>query len=434
MADETTLRTGAARLATHARNAGWSTVEYLFYPLLMLAATPAYVDRLGAPDYGLWMLVAAITGFGSAANFGMGTATVRFVAACRGRDDPGGVAATVRQTLSIAVGGGLFFAIALLAAAPWLARHVFENMGSTDKVGQTLVIAAFLLFVQQFDAVYASAIKGLERFDVASRTEMAIKLTLVGTCLATAWLTRDLIYVLGILCAVTCAGVLARGVIAGRLIGAGVLLPGWSREGAREVFSFGVWNCLQGMAAALFQNADRLLIGAYLGAGAVAYFSVCTQLAQQIHTLPAAAMAVLLPLAARRSVTGSAGLARIRKLSVGVNLLVASLLALGLFLIGPRFLNWWMGAEFAGHAQGVLPWLTLGYFLLALGVAPHFLLLGQGQARFVSLSNIAGGAATLLCAALLIPAAGVLGAAWSRIAYGPLLVVNYVRLFRKAPT
>lgn len=90
----------------HLGNAGWSTAEYVFYPLLMLAATPVYVALLGVTDYGLWMLVLAITGFGTAANLGMGTATIKFVAACRGRGDADRVAATVRQTLSIAILGG----------------------------------------------------------------------------------------------------------------------------------------------------------------------------------------------------------------------------------------------------------------------------------------------------------------------------------------
>jgi O-antigen/teichoic acid export membrane protein len=279
--------------------------------------------------------------------------------------------------------------------------------------------------------VYTAAIKGLERFDVASRLEISVKLIQVAACLGAAWLTRDLLIVLITLCGVTCAGGIVRGTVASRLVGSRFLMPGWSRDRAREVLSFGVWNFLMNIAGAIFQNADRVIIGTYLGASAVAYFSVCNQLAQQVHAVPAAAMAVLLPLMSRKMAGGAGTTDRIKRLSVLANVLIAAFLGVGLIVVGPWFLQWLMGAEFASHTSGILPWLTLGYFVLSLGVAPHYLLLGQGKARWVAVTNIAGGIGSLVCAMVLIPTAGILGAAWSRLAYGPALIVNYFQLFRK---
>lgn len=319
----------------------------------------------------------------------------------------------------------------LCLLSSWLAHHVFGQMGSPAKVEQTLFIAASLLLVQQFDVVFAAALKGMERFDIAARMEILIRLVTVAACVAAAWLTRDLLVVLLTYLASACFALVFRGVVAGRLVGGFVLLPAWSRERAGEVFSFGMWSSLQGLAAALFQNADRMIIGAYLGAGPVAYFSVCTQLAQQIHTIPAAAMSVLLPLVSRKSAGPAGGLRRVRRLSVLLNFMFAGVLALALFVIGPAFLVWWMGSEFAAQTGNLLTWLVLGYFVLALAVAPHFLLLGRGEARFVSLSNIVGGIATLLSALVLIPVAGLVGAAWSRLAYGPVLAVSFARLYGK---
>lgn len=419
-----------SRIARHLKNAGWSTAEYLFYPLLMLAATPIYVARLGAADYGLWMLVSAITGFGGAANLGMGAATVRFVALSRGGGGISDVAGVVRQTLSIALIGGAVFSASLLVAAPWAAHHVFEGMGNADEVSTTLMLAAVILFIQQFDIVYASAIKGMERFDVASKTDMSIRLSIVSVSLATAAIYGSVTAVLIAVAIMTCASALLRGAIAGRLIGARVFMPSWSRGAAREVVSFGAWNALQGLASSLFQNADRLLLGAFLGAGAVTYYSVCTQLAQQIHSLPAAAMAIVLPLMSRRfGSTPSEGVARLQHFCVIANLMASGGLALLLWSFGPWFLEWWMGVEFSARAAGLLGWLTLAYFVMSLCVAPHFLLLGRGEAKFVSLSNLVGGGTSLAAAFLLIPQIGMAGAAVSRLTFGPVLLVNYARLF-----
>src|SRR5713101_2597504 len=111
----------ATQFAPHARNAGWGSVEYLFYPFLMLLATPIYVSTLGTTNFGLWALVMAITGLGGAANLGMGTAAMKYVSAYCGRGDIRGAQRVVEQTLAIAGAGGAAFALIVALMARWLA-------------------------------------------------------------------------------------------------------------------------------------------------------------------------------------------------------------------------------------------------------------------------------------------------------------------------
>ncbi|HSQ03877.1 MAG TPA: oligosaccharide flippase family protein, partial [Burkholderiales bacterium] len=304
----------AAKVRPHASNAAWSSAEYVFYPLLMLVATPVFIATIGTADFGLLMFVNAITGLGSAGSLGMGAATIKFVSSALGRGDRAEAAESIRASLAVALAGNTAVAIAIALAHPWLAHTVFAQMGDADKVGTAILLASGILVIAQTDSMFGAALRGMERFGTAARLEIGFKLLAIGAAMAVAWLTHDVIDVLMTSAAFYVASALAKGTMASRLVGVPWLLPRLkNRAIARGVIRFGSWNWLTTMGGLLFVHADRLLIGALLGAQAVAFYSACTQLAQQVHALPAAAMGFLFPLMSRKAHTADArALERVR--------------------------------------------------------------------------------------------------------------------------
>jgi hypothetical protein len=89
-----------------------------------------------------------------------------------------------------------------------------------------------------------------------------------------------------------------------------------------------------------------------------------------------------------------------------------------------------MGRDFAAESSHILLWLTLAYFVLSLNVAPYYLLLGHNEARYVSVTNLAGGGMGLIAAVILLPTLGVIGAAQARMVLGLATLANYWRLYR----
>jgi len=413
---------------------GWSVLEYLFYPLMMLATTPILLRLLGQEDFGLWMLVGAVSGMAGVAGLGMGAATMKYVAQYRGSGETDKVAAVVRQTLAIALIGGVILGSTIVVCSPLLARYVFPDMGAHEKVAIALSLGALILIIQQADGVLTAAIKGFERFGTAAPLEISLKVSIFGASLLVASLTRDVLSVLATAAAVSLLGLVARAMLARRVVGASVHWPAWQPTLAREVLSFGLWNWLQGISGALFLYFDRFLIGALMGAQAVAQYSICTQLASQVHSIPAAGFSFLLPLMSRRiGAEAGADMHRLYRYAIIANAALAALLALPLLIFGRPILVLWVGVDMALQVSDLLFWLTLAYFMLAFSVAPHFLLLGRGEAKFVSVTNIAGGVMTTLGAALAVPPLGLIGGVIGRTLYSPVLAVCYGRLFRKAP-
>ncbi len=422
-----------ARVRPHVSNASWSSAEYLFYPFLMLLATPVLVSRLGTGSYGILMFVNAVAATGGAANLGMGAATVKFVSACLGQGDRHGAANAVRSTLFMALIGVLPVAGAITAAA--FVGGLFQRMGDPTQVRTALLFASAILLFMQVDGVFASALRGMERFGTAARLEIVFKLAAVTGSMGAAVLFRSLTPVLAVSTAALAMSGIAKGIAASRSLGAGLLVPRLGeRSMTRAVLGFGLWNWVSGIGSLLFVHADRLLIGSLLGAQPLAYYTVCVQLAQQVHALPAAAMSFLFPLISRKAQAGdTANFRAVRNYGVAANLVLSFALGAGMFTLGPEALKLWMGADFAARSGDILLWLTAAFLVLSVNVAPYFLLLGQNEARYVSVTSLTGGGIGVVMALALIPPFGLVGAAAARLMLGITATANYWKLYVSPP-
>ena len=394
--------------------------EYFAYPLMMFIATPFFLLQLGKEQYGQWMLMLAFTGFGGIAGLGMGMAAIKEVSAYRGRGDMAGAILAVRACFGIAVASSLALAVVILALVwlfdtSWLARA-----GTPDEVKRIIYFAVALVTVEQIDTVFAGAIRGMERFDVAAKIEMAAKLVIVTASALAAWLTFDLGWVIAVVLAITLVRAVAKAVSTAFLMQARVLSPIWERKYVAEAIRFGKWTWLQSMGSALFSTADRLLVGAFLGSGALAQYSVCLQLAQQVQAIPAAGGGFIFPLVSRRIETG-ADVHRIALAATVAFGLFAIVLALPLLFFGHTILFLWIGTTFADQNAALLGWLAGAFVLLALNIGSHFFLLGSNAAHFVAFSNITAGVVSLFAGYFLVSRFGLEGAALMRFVYGAVL-------------
>jgi len=166
-----------------------------------------------------------------------------------------------------------------------------------------------------------------------------------------------------------------------------------------------------------------------LGTSTLGAYSVCLQLAQCIHAVQAAGFSVLFPAISRRTQATSRGnlLMEARRLIL-LNVAISFVLAAPVIVFGDAILAFWMGNSFVAQGSMVLRLLACAFFVMSLNVAIHYILLGAGDIKFVSFTNILGGAMSLLTTVTLVPVAGVNAAALGRFIYGATVGMNYSRL------
>lgn len=404
-------------------------LEYGWYPLLLFMATPWFLHRLGTEQYGNWMLLTATVGFGGVLNAGTGAATIKAVSAGVGRAASHDAERAVRTALGIALLGGGGLAL-LVFCVFWLAGgELLGRMGSPILIKLTGVAAALLIWVEQLDNVFSSAMKGAEQFGQAARVEIASKTLqiLAAAAVLLPWPNLWALYVALLL--VSILRLLAKTIIAKRVLGLSDLHP--SLSGTGEILHFAKWGWLQGVGGVLFGVADRMLVGSLLGAASLAYFSIASQLAMQVHAVTAAGLSVIFPKVSRKLQDGgSFSLWRVTKLTMAGNLLLSTFIALILVLLGPMLLNTWIGAERAAPTAQILPWLVIAYWVLALNVVPYYVLLGMGRIRFVGLTALTAGTVAVIAMYMAISRAGLVGAPAGRGAYAVLSLAMVVPLAR----
>jgi len=283
-------------------------------------------------------------------------------------------------------------------------------------VRATGVAAAVLLWLEQIDNVASSAIKGSERFGHAARLEILGKSVQVALAMAATWRWPNLDALYLALAAGAVLRMVAKLLIARRVLG--IRRMGPTLRNTASVLHFARWGWLQGIGSVLFGVADRMLVGSVLGATSLAYYSIASQLAMQVHAISAAGLSVIFPMVSRR-LEGREQLQLwpLARLTMSGNLLLSTSLAISLLVLGPLILDPWVGPAAAAVVRRLLPWLVGAYWLLAVNVVPFYILLGMGRIRFVGLAVLGAGAAGVAAMFLSVTHLGLAGAPAGRGVY-----------------
>ena len=399
----------------------WAGTEYLTYPVLIFLATPFLIRYLGIETFGLWMLVVAFVSSWGVVNLGVAPTITRFVAAYRDEVGLSLAKSVVQAGLAWALLGSGIAGGALALGSGWLANNWLKNMGSQDSVKYALVVASMLLLLAQVEFTYKAAIKGFELFGLVARLELVSKSALVITFILVAYLGMGLSGILSAMLIFSVINCLIYGLTLSKLLGRGIWLPMVSKTMTTEIRSFAGWNWMQILSGVFFSQFDRFLIGAVMGANSLAVYSVCLQIAQQIHALPAALFSVILPIFSRRKSNYKFNL-KIILYGVGVSLS----LAITIILFSDLILELWMGKIFAYENKLLLMMLAGSYFFLSINVVPHYLNLVSGNAKSISLLNIIGGIISILTAVWLIDEYGLNGLIVGKFTYGLILTFGNI--------
>jgi O-antigen/teichoic acid export membrane protein len=405
----------------------------------MLVAAPFLVHKLGLPQYGIWMLVSAILGSMGILSTGFGDATVKYVSAYRGQNNPDGVQRTIRATLTINTLLGGVFGLLVWAIAPYAVAHIFKIETEFQAASIWAIrISAVILVIRSIESVFVSTLRAFERYGPPVKLNVFLRSIVVVSAVVLAAIGRGVVSIMLATLFWSALIVVLQAVAARRVAGFLNPLPTFSREALAEVFSFGCFSWLQALAAVVFGYADRFLVAAMLGTAPVAIYVLCVQATQPIHGLAAAAFNFVFPHISSRNEAGEVdGPRRVFRLALFASAGLALALALPLIVFGRSLLGFWMGNTVASEGHLVLALLAVAYAFLALNIVPHYALLAFGRVRLVSGLNVSSGILLVILMAIFVPNLGLAGAALGRVLYSLFLAVPYLlasrNAFRSAP-
>lgn len=412
------------------RNAFYGAAEYIALPLTMLLATPFLLRRLGSVQFGLWMLASAAVTSSNLISTGFGDAALKYASLYRNHTDSGRFEHTIRVNVTINLLLGGVFALILWLAAPFAAASIFKiDLPLRGDAITAFRIGSAVLLARCIESVLIGALRAHELYGPAVRISITSRAGIVIAACLLVWRGHGVVAIMAATLCIVAFFVVVQTAIVRKLVARIWPLPSLDRAAFSEVFRFGCFSWLQALAGCIFNQADRLVIGALLGAPAVGYYSVCVQAAQPIHGLVAAALHFLFPhLSARLSTAPAPQLRHLIASIFRLNAVAAIAMCVPIVLFSKFILTLWMGAAFASGAWMVLSIVALSFGLLSLNVTAHYTLLALAHVRLVAALNLLGGAAMLAVMFLLAPKFGLPGAAAGRLMYGPVTLLMYARL------
>ncbi len=390
----------------------WSGAAYLAGPASQLVAAPYLIRHLGSEIYGVLLLVNSVIQMSSLSSFGLGDATVKYVAEYESQKRRHDLVMLLQTTLLLYLVLGGLTVVVLNLLAPMLAERVFNvSPEFRHDAMMGIRIGSVSLLLSLIYSVGQSLCRGLRRHDVESST--AVVGSLVGPAASCLLVSQGhgLNAVIAANCGVMCLNNLLLGWRSSRLIGtASWLLPKFRWENVRRLASYGFFGWFQMIEYVLTNQADRLIVSNALGPAAVPPYYICLQLTQMASGVVGQAFAYLFPLATELYVKQQwLGLRRLFLSSMQLTSIASLAVGALIFVYGQTILFVWMGNSLGNYDHNLI--LVLASFAALMGttIVPSFLLNGAGYVRLTAAFTMSSMAAIIPCSLVFVRYMGLVG-------------------------
>lgn len=410
----------------------WSLADQIAAPVLQLLLTPYLFSRIGAEHFGLWALSSTFLIATQFVSMGTSAALVREIAQRRGNEKHGSAVSAIQCALAVTIcGSALLLVISLLipfALAPTFGQE------RVISAGLFIFLTALLVVTHEFDNIFSSSLRGLERFDIAAKTELVGRLIWAGGLLLVAISSSSVISLLLVSVALVFVKAIVKAAVLQRVLStdAKIWSPSLSRREARALMPFGGWQLVQTMSGVLFASIDRWIIGGWLGPAQLAIYSICLQFAQTPHTLLAAALQIIVPMTSRTVRPGGNSMLPRNAFRGALAVATVSLIAaLSLGIGAGPLLRLWISSEFAYQNTSLVHILVFAFAILAFNVPSFYVLIGLGKVRLTSILNLAAGCLGAIWMLGLIVVDNVMAVeqfAWIRVIYSFVILGSWFQL------
>jgi O-antigen/teichoic acid export membrane protein len=395
-------------------NSFWSLAGWVGALLLGFVISPIQIYLLGETHYGLMALLNSLIAPMILLDFGIGEATVKYVAESLGAGDYCRVEKYIRNTLAFNLIVGILGALVIGLLANILATRVFNIPPESQTLArQCLYWIGATWLIRQTRQAFIGAITALQRYDLLNIGTLLTQTLIAVVGVGVLALGGGLLEFTQVQAAASALATLGWLIVARRLFPTLRFTPTIDRGAFRQTFGYGFWQMLNYMGGILAGQSQRWLLGILLPVATVGFYNIGLQLNVIVYMITYRVGQVLFP--AVSQLQGQGQEERAACLSLQASWMVSSL-AVAAFVpvavFAPDVLSLWISPSFAAQAASVTRILSLAAAVGAMFAVPSFYLLGTGRVKWLAALAFAQGLISLAGAALLIPWLGVEGAGW----------------------
>jgi O-antigen/teichoic acid export membrane protein len=399
---------------------------------LTFISIPILIHLIGIENYGLWALVSSILGIAGLAESGLSLSSIVFLAQDLEEADH----KEISKTLTVIVLGTFILAtlwssLLFIFADP--ITHLFKNLSEDQSlvIIHSLKIGGFLLWtrlVQQICTGIEQAYKQYGAIAIFTTTHTIMTnigmigvasqglkvITLIQWCLFVNILTliANIIFILFLLRQIS-------------------LRFTWDQDKSLEILKYSLSNWVLTIGSALFQQGDRLIVGALLGGKILGVYATLTSIAVQINILSATIIQPVLPeISASEVNTIKNKYKKSNNLVSAFYINTFTALGLGqlLLILAPVIIKVFLPEDLDLNEIFFYRLMLLVYSIYSLNAIGYYILLGLRLTKISLLAQLGSGSLTLLLIYFLSIHMGLPGALIGNIGCLGICLINYAAI------
>lgn len=401
--------------------ANWgSTFMGMVVGFLMM---PFLVHQLGDAKYGIWVLIINFTGYLGLLDFGVGGSVVKYVAEFKARNDKEGLNEICSTAFYFYLAAGILaFLFAAIVAFYLIPAFKIPPELLSEAKYVTLIVGFYVASSLPL-GFFSGYMRGMQRYDMIAYISMAVLLIRTLAIVVFVFMGYGLIALALVHLVSTLLGGLIKIIYvysADRDLK--LKLEFFSRKRAKIVSHYSLFVFLFYLAIRLIFAMDSLIIGYYLGAVAITFYSIAHRLIEYIR-LFIMSMGVLQPTVSHLEARNQTEkIQYLLRTGTKYGLMISLPLGVSYILVGREFLSLWMGAKYASMSYPVLVVLTAGIISHISQHTSIQVLQGLAKHKIAAYAAMFQAAASIVLSIFLVEKYGIVGVAIGKTI--PMIFIN----------
>lgn len=388
--------------------------------------SPFIVHRLGVVAYGVWVLAISSINYMALLDLGMASSVVRFVSKGHATNDH----QSASEALSAVLWVRLQISAIILILTTVLAAvfpHIFKIPAALAiDARHAILIIGVTTASSMSCGVFSSTLSALNRYDLRSYISLAQLTVRVVAVVAVLRSNHGIVAIAAceLLAATVSNSLLA--VVAQKTYPELKIRLGKPRSDVlRRIWSYSVYAFLVTIAVQLVYQTDNLVVGAFVSAAAVTFYSIGNQLCRYTDQIIGAMTSTFTPAASTYEAAGDAsGLRALYFHGTRATMAFSLPIVITLILRGHSFIGLWMGPQFARVSGNVLGILAAALMFSLQNTTAGAIAFGTEKHKRLAQWSLAEAFANLTLSIVLARKIGIYGVAIGTLV--PSLVIHIV--------
>jgi O-antigen/teichoic acid export membrane protein len=398
------------------KNSFWNVANAFFYPILMIIATPIFINNLGADQFGIWILINSIIGSLGILNFGLGAATVKYVSHYRATNDYNNINNIINTTFTFY---SVLSIILILAGVLGIDLIKSLNIISFETENLSLTFSALklglvLLGFRFIEQALLSIFQGFERYDISSIISIISRFSLLSIQVIIVLNDYSLIEIFTASIIMTIIILIVEFYILKSKYKDINIRIKFNKKSFKEIFSFGIWSWVQSIFTLAASHLDTFIVAGVAGPAILGYYAIGQMVDGKIRSIFTAASSWIFPKVSNK--LGKNENIKNIYYTMQFIVIVGGLLILSVFyLMGDYIFLTWLGKETYENSKR---FIEIFLIITAFGITsiiPYYYLNGSGHVRLNTFFSIASTIVNVISMLILFKFYGIIGLALGRI-------------------